>query len=588
MFIVFCEKLCVRDLVYYGITGKSIFYGSLSSLSRIALPILNTYGLCSTIIKLELGHVRSILGVRRSAFRKAEQCIDALDCKEWSDRLASDFGFDFSLLVQKYFFEKFYISFHFIELALRYVDEKPDNNYVILISSREAKKYYGKMLKSLFVVHYRPVFNFPRLLTSILIIPLVALVFSYLKRTRDNLSFDNKIICEVDGKITLEMFRNLFSNIPPQHLVFVTERRRLVDFDSFEHLYILGITNRGKREIIWAAWLFSFRALCHIRKVYQINSDLIWIYYIYICGRAGTIYGQGNIYCTFEHLVTVKAVRNELLRSSGNLSIFVPMNSYVTNQYFHSEFMLNYDVVLSPGRHFEDLYPNKRAKTQTYLSTGSYASHRMLMRDNGWPDRNAALVDFKKNDILILITSPGICQPTLNIELELMALLRRLSQIHDVKIILRLKPVEPLPIFKDFYHKQLNGIEGIMVTADEYDLFDFVGVADLVVTSISTSGYDLAQCGITTMFIDYFDDARDTEYLPNWLRDEGFPMSPNVALDTIIAWINNLDGSRLVWKKRMKNFVNYFAYRHPSFEEYRQCVQNHLKELSYKSGRFKS
>ena len=81
---------------------------------------------------------------------------------------------------------------------------------------------------------------------------------------------------------------------------------------------------------------------------------------------------------------------------------------------------------------------------------------------------------FKGDDVLILVVSPGICQPTLNIELELMALLEDLSHLNGVKIILRLKPVEPIPIFKDFYQNHLNDKGNVMVTAGEYDLFDFM------------------------------------------------------------------------------------------------------------------
>ena len=60
---------------------------------------------------------------------------------------------------------------------------------------------------------------------------------------------------------------------------------------------------------------------------------------------------------------------------------FVPLNTYVTNEHWYPEFMLNYDVVLSAGSHIKDLYSRKRAKTIKYLPTGCYVSHQSLLEN---------------------------------------------------------------------------------------------------------------------------------------------------------------------------------------------------------------
>lgn len=574
--VIFCEKLRFFDLFNYGLRRRKVFYGSLSLPARIGLMLFSRFGLQLEMSRIDFGHVRSARGIRGNAYRNAEECVDALGCKAWASRLAEVLGFDFWLLVQKYFFDEFYLRFEFIELALRFAQENSDEVGVIFVPRCASMDRYAQALGQVFSVRRRHTWKIPGVLASILLLPLFAWIFGIRKREDSELHFENKIVCEVDGKKTLEMFKTLFANVPEQRLAFVTERRRLADFDDLEGIHVLGLRASGRREIVRAAWLVSLLSLQYFRQAYSLGSHLFWIFYRFVRGRADTIDGRGNVYCTYEHLVTVKAVRNELLRASGNVSVFVPMNAHVTPQYFHSEFMLNYDVMLTAGQHVEDLYPRKRATTRRYLPTGSYDSHRLITREDGANERHADLMDYKGDDLLILVVSPGICDPTFNIELRLMALVRYLTRCYGVKVVLRLKPVPPLPVFKDFYRNQLEGVDNIRVTAGEYDLFDFVGVADLVVTSISNAAYDLAQAGATVMFVDYLDDA---ELSQCWSHTEGFPLPGEAAEKAIIDWIGNRDGTREIWAERMADFAGYIGYSHPDFDTYRQCVQAHVQAI---------
>ena len=59
-------------------------------------------------------------------------------------------------------------------------------------------------------------------------------------------------------------------------------------------------------------------------------------------GYSETIKGDKNVFVTYEHLITVKAARNEFLKANGIPSIFVPKNAYTATQYFHSELYINY------------------------------------------------------------------------------------------------------------------------------------------------------------------------------------------------------------------------------------------------------
>ena len=61
-----------------------------------------------------------------------------------------DLGFDFWLLVQKYFFDKFYQNFQFIELVLKFAEENPDQIRVIFVSSDNVINLYGAKLSRVF------------------------------------------------------------------------------------------------------------------------------------------------------------------------------------------------------------------------------------------------------------------------------------------------------------------------------------------------------------------------------------------------------------------------------------------------------
>ena len=89
-----------------------------------------------------------------------------------------------------------------------------------------------------------------------------------------------------------------------------------------------------------------------------------------------------------------------------------------------------------------------------------------------------------------------------------------------VKVAVRLKPVEPLPVFKDYYKNQLSGCKDVLLTSSEYDLFDFVEVADLVVTSISNA-HTTSPGWIALRFYDYFDGGRYR--IPTGLVKTRFP-----------------------------------------------------------------
>ena len=317
MSVVFCEKLHLMELINYELRGQRVFYGSLSLFARLGLKFAASRGFCSKINEIELGDVHSIPGVRRNAYKNAEKCVDSSAVKNGPTCFQRS-GFDFWLLVQKYFFDKFYQNFQFIELVLKFAEENPDQIRVIFVSSDNVINLYGAKLRRVFAIKYRKSLTLSKFFASILLLPLLALLLSLIKRTKFDLKINNKIICEVEDTATHEMFRSLFHDVSDHQLLFVADKWRIADIEDAKNILTLGLDAKGQRVVIKSSLLFCLRSLCHLKQVWRFGGDIFYIFYHYVCGKAATINGQKNIYCTFEHLVTFKAVRNELLRSTGN------------------------------------------------------------------------------------------------------------------------------------------------------------------------------------------------------------------------------------------------------------------------------
>ena len=245
---------------------------------------------------------------------------------------------------------------------MRYAQENAEKNVTLKVSARDFPDIYRQQIDQIFEIKLQFSWRLFKFWTSAMILPLVAVVFGLSNGYRGQNRFESKIVCEVDGTKTKDMFSHLFADLPKERLIFVTEHRYAREFNDLDDIHIVGLDKNGRKEIIKAAVIIGLRSAQYIKQLTLFDSDLFYVFYDYIRGKAGTINGNHNVYCTFEHCFNVKAVRNEMLRATGNRSIFVPLNTYVTNEHWYPEFMLNYDVVLSAGSHIKDLYSRKRAK----------------------------------------------------------------------------------------------------------------------------------------------------------------------------------------------------------------------------------
>jgi hypothetical protein len=293
--------------------------------------------------------------------------------------------------------------------------------------------------------------------------------------------------------------------------------------------------------------------------------------------KAALLTPSGRNICivTTEHLTLPRSARNELLRRQGSSTISISRNSYVTYQQYPAERQLNYDVFCAAGQHAVDLYKKKKAKTSSLLITGSYDTHREL--DASSRDaRLAFLNSFRGNDSLVVFLSPGVCDETCSNERRLVQLAKSVGALQNVKVLIRRKPGE-LPVrYERFYEDILGCDTPVLVTGDEFDLFDFVGPTDLFVTSISSSACDIALRGGQVMFVDFM--STPDLYLP-WMRVPEIVLSENEAYEKIKSWLVDSSGgsARLSHAKICLEFAQYVGRRSGSFGDYKENLMDQIR-----------
>jgi hypothetical protein len=577
--MIFIEKLKLFSFLRLLCTGQEVRYGTRSFGARTVAKVAAGFGLSINARKIDFCDVLVARNIRRNAYRAAELCIEILPGKGWADSLSPVLKVNFWLIVQKFIFDELYFKFEFVEMALRFAEENPNEAHAITVDKEYLGPYVAR-LNSNFALNYsRNTTGFG--LCAILLLPLFVEYFWWKKGEAGKLRHDNCIVCEVDGEKTLEMFSSIFSNVAPGKLAFVIEQRNSASFDEARlqklGIGVLGLRNDGVRYLRQVVWKYISQSFFHIDAVRNFGSRLFWIFYVLMRGRADVIEGSGNAYCTYEHLELPKTVRNEFLKSAENKTIFIPMNAHVTPQYYHAEIKVNYDVMCSAGQHTEFLYRKKHALTDVYLPTGSYDSHRGSVQLSDKSERLARLKAFKEDFVAITIVSPGICDPTYGHEVKLMRLACLLSNTPGVRVFVRLKPVPPEPKYADFYEKHTAGCPNVLLTSGEYELFDFLEISDLVVTSISNAAYDLAQAGAQVMFVDYL---KDPDLTLAWSAVEGVLLSEHSALPTILKWIDNDQQFRAVWAGKMTIFSEYIGFQFPDFEAYRSNLLTQLSSVN--------
>lgn len=570
------ESLSAIDLVRFRSHG-SIIYRRLRISGRITRSLLVLLGLRMPILRrLEIGALQHATGLRQEAYEAAEQSVVDLGCRTWLDRVRNIFdGLDVELLVEKLFFEARYDSYLFCRLCMQLALENPkriihcvlddpDDTFIKKLEQRNVPKLQILVRKSNSILWY---------VGSILALPLL-LIFHLIRYVRRRtLDGTGLIICSVDDPSSLQMMEDIFNK--ESNVRYAIEPQYYSSFRQNHPISLFALKFSSWNRYLKLLPAYVLATLREWRTLQGLGTLPFYFFHLLLKAEAITPTGMCMCVITTGHLTLERSARNELLRIRGSASINISKNSYVTYRQFPAEWKMNYNVFAAAGQHALDLYQNKHSLSSLIL-TGCYDVHRPTMGDTEAAlMRQRTLNKIQSGAKLVVILSPGVCDETLSHELRLMLLATRVAQLPNTRVIVRRKPGELATGYETFYTNALHSAPEVLVTTEEFDLFDFIGPTDLFVTSISTSACDIALRGGKVLFIDFMQTP--DIYIP-WIKFPSIVSSEATALENIEAYLaESLERSCDSGIAQVnKKFAEYIGCKFEGFSEYRTHLQLQL------------
>lgn len=578
--MIFYEEIGFIAFFKILLTKKKLFYNKKSLIVKFiekCIPLFSEN--LSYMNALNYGDLQYATNVMKNAYINARSWNDNLHHEKFFNEGANLFDIDFLLVFRKFILnDVLFKKYEFFELAMHYADEHPYETHVFYVKSQYISGYFEQLSKYGKVLFIK---NNPRVkfFVTLLLIPLIFKCFFKIFCLRKSIVYNSQILCNVNGESTNHAFHDLFGEYSrTQYLITSTYVNEFSNQKlSALRIHLLKPDLLSYKYLKKNLWQFVFVFLRCNKELSVYGSDILLLFKMIIVGRVEAPHGKGNIYFSFEHFNTTRAIRNEFIRLEGSKSVFFTHNPYPYTHYHPLETFNNYDFLCSSGRHIEELYLEKFAKTDKFLKTGSYTPHKRIINLGKYPERLKKLQYFKGKNVSITILSPGICDETYSNELRLMKLTQKLSHQYGLKIFVRLKPVPLIPKYANFYDPFVKNEQSIMLTGAEYELFDFVAVTDLFVTSISSSACDIALCGGQVMFVDFM--KTPDRYL-FWEVMPDVVISKEDAFGRIMNWVNDdVNGPmRANHKRLMDRFVKYIGYNYHDFEGYKTNILKLLRE----------
>jgi hypothetical protein len=568
--VFFFERLGVVDYALSVFGKRKVFYKTLSFGLRAAQSVFSL-NLDGAISRIWYGSLDATTGIRKAAYQQAKLDVSQLSGLMESLDQQRFLDTDCAIPVEKVIFDHFYSRYEFFGYAARFASEHPECR-VVLKSNISAKWPQGFDLGPL-KLKQRVACRWLEYLGLLAAIPLIFYGFCFKNRGTPKLPIRNAVVCEVDNPKILEMFASLFSDRKDLHfvaqkqymgsLVSASDTSRRIEVHRLDPIDIEVLRAMTKRLV---AFLIRDG-----RYLFHHGAILFEIYKTFLHGLLLTPNANNCLYLTFEHLSPTKSVRNVLLSARHTKSVFAPYNVYAIDHFFAHEYRYNYDILCSPGELLERVYRLQMATTPVILRTGAYSPHLGMDSSSRRPEQIDRLLNFKQGATLITVLSSGIHDGSYTGELKLLSLAMRLAQVPGVKVAIRQKPGSIPEKFKSFFCCLESPQANLLLTHSEYDLFDFLPVTDLFITSISSSAVDLCVAGGQFYSVDYWAD-KDL-YLWQTAVDGVF-IPQNIAFDTVVSWVkDDPPGVRLEHRRRMARLSSHIAYQFESFEQYRNNFQ---------------
>jgi hypothetical protein len=162
-------------------------------------------------------------------------------------------------------------------------------------------------------------------------------------------------------------------------------------------------------------------------------------------------------------------------------------------------------------------------------------------------------------------------------ESKLMNLAKKIANIPNTKVIIRTKPVKPVLKYSNFYDIHLENESNILLTNNEFELFDFLDETNIFVTSISNAGSDIALAGGKILFINFM---RDNDMFLFWRKLPDIVVEEEKALSKIYNYLFKVvDSDSQIIAKSNKELIDYLGYRFDSFQDYRHHLITQLSQF---------
>ena len=578
--VAFYEVLGVGGLVSTLVCRNTTFFNSQSFALRQLLRVFHVPFSDNAFRAISDGDLQKSPGVRKAAYeqalRKAEELLQSFEGFSRSAPLQ----IDAELIIRKFLVEVLYQKYHFRGLARQYAVEHPNATCTFHVDNLLGDNGLPSMSHTRVVAMQL----FPRIryLAYILVMPIYCILFYWRHKGGVGENFVSSLICQIDGKKSHQMFLALFGKFP--NLRFVIERQYLVKEKHFEYFSVheareLGfnvksLSSSDYKKLKELTRLFVLLAIRDSFKISHYGSLIFDIYGVFARGLLQSVNAKDSAYVAYEHLFVSNAVRNELLRANGNLSISLPYGTQIESHFFSCGYMYNYDILCSTGKLQEQVYSMQRARTQVILPVGSYEINKENLPDGEFSKRILRLQAFKGADTSITILSSGIQDETYSGEIRLMQLARRLAEESGVKVFIRPKPMPPPAKYRDALAQACGKSNAIMMTGPEYQLTDFLPVTDLFITFASHSAADICAAGGNIFAVNFLGD----EAFALWQSTvTGVYLEPETAFQTIMLWVRDSPpGQRATHDRRMEELSKLISYNYKTFGAYKENLLESL------------
>lgn len=585
--ITIYEKLNLSRYLIELTLGRACYFSQKTLLATMAdrlllrIPMLGDR--LANIKAFGWGDTRSVGHAISNASRNANQHLTQLS-DIWSPFSNIDDchpSINVALLLKKYLLVKvLYQKYFFYELFIQFVAENVGTKIALVAERSFIGDYEGVLKSQPSQTFIEQGTHFLEALVSLICLPVLLPLLWKTKLSGEIEPFEDRIICSVESPQMVQGYKELFSS--ESDIVFVVAPAYAANFAeqsrSVNDLFALSLTLVAFNELTSVRKYYYWKILKNYSQVSCLGLHLIRFFNVIIHGRILTPPGPGNYVFASEHHDLTKTVRNEFIRCQGSTSILFPYSSLYVLQYYPDEYYENYDCICSPGKHYEDALKQNQAKNSVCLQTGSYTIHKDGLSRGTPPEKIAALKSFLGGNYTITVLCPGVCKPTFHSEVKLMELAQRLSKIDGVRVVIRQKPFMPKEQYSGFYERYSGNNSSMLLTGREYELFDFLPVTDLFITSYSTSACELAACGANIYFVDFLE--QDDRFI--FWKDEiagGLVLKECEAYERISLEINDApDGPlRTGHREQMKKFANYIGY---IFEDYKTYKDNLFAQLN--------